>query len=172
MSLPSSSLLKVEVHGRRTDQWLAGLALASVPLGIMIAALAAGPGTTLAWYVLCSCLIAVLCLLVLWRDGVFGGARRILGVTLLADGGWSVTDGRGAHCMRLSAGTRIGRGWLWLRWMPDSGALCSSSRWLLLTAADLPAEDLRRLQVYLRWHVSVERSLRNRRGVPAAMGGV
>lgn len=171
MSSPGSSLLKVEIVGR-TERRLAWLALVAVPVGVMTVALTASSPVALAWYVLSATVAAALATAALWRNGAFGGPRRLQSIALLADGSWSLTDARGTHRMRLLAGSRAGYGWLWLQWAPLSSSLGLPGRSLLLTRADVSAAGMRRLQLYLRWQGPAERLLRNRRGAFAATSEV
>lgn len=171
MSSPGSSLLKVEIVGR-TERRLAWLALVAAPVGVMTVALTASSPVALAWYVLCAIVAGGLAAAALWRNGAFGGPRRLRSIALGADGAWVLTDALGTHRMRLLAGSRVGHGWLWLRWTPLSAVRGLQGRSLLLTRGDLSAEGMRRLQLYLRWQGPVERLLRNRRGAFAATSEV
>lgn len=173
MSSPSSSLRGIDVAERRSDRRLAGLGLAMLPVGMMVALAGAGSPRTLAWYVLFSLLSAGACVLGLRREGILDDRRRILRIAALEDGHWSLTDAQGTSRMRLLPGTRVGRGWLWLQWAPlQSRATWLKVRSLLLTGKDLPAADMRRLQAYLRMQGLAEHPLRNGRGAPASKGRV
>src|SRR5690606_29305033 len=125
MSSPSSSLRGIDVAGRRSEHLLVWLGLVAVMLGLLVMFAGAPSSVTLAWYVLW-CLSSVgFGVLGLRSAGVLG-PQRILRMGVLDNGDWSLSDRQGTTAMRLLPGTRIGRGWVWLRWAP----LQSRTTWL------------------------------------------
>jgi hypothetical protein len=76
----------------------------------------------------------------LWRAGWIGSSRRI------TDLRWPPGE--------LSAGTRVFRDAVWLRWSSSTGTPCA----MFLTRGDLPAGQLRALSVHLRI-ATLERAL-------------
>ncbi|HEY0683654.1 MAG TPA: hypothetical protein VGD45_15080 [Steroidobacter sp.] len=87
----------------------------------------------------------------LWSQGWLGRARRVTNLRWLADGRWFLSDGRHENIpATLSADSRVGSRWLWLRWHTDGSARGPRNRSMLILQGDLPALDLRRLGVRLR----------------------
>ncbi|WP_157995396.1 hypothetical protein [Peristeroidobacter soli] len=80
-----------------------------------------------------------------WQ-GWLGGDERLTAVSWMSDGRWVLSSANRKNIpATLSAGTRVGRRWLWLRWHTGRG----QRSMLLLTGDALPAE-IRRLSVRLR----------------------
>jgi hypothetical protein len=91
----------------------------------------------------------------LWRAGWIGSGHRIVGLRWLADGRWLLADSReNEFAGELSAGTRLARNALWLRWKTPRGR----QRSMLLAPGDMPASQLRALQIRLRIE-ALERAL-------------
>ncbi|MGH8177119.1 MAG: hypothetical protein ACREV5_12735 [Steroidobacter sp.] len=92
-------------------------------------------------------------LLLTWgfgRCGWLPGRRRIETVSWVADNRWILTDGSGSTSeATLGPGSRVGRRMIWLQWRP-MGAVLGHTHSILLTAFDIPEQDLRRLGVRLR----------------------
>jgi hypothetical protein len=103
-------------------------------------------------------LAAAACLAVvgygLWRSGWIGSRHRIVRVRWLADGGWLLADREHTFPGKLAAGSRLFGTALWLRWKTPR------RRWrsMLLSAGDLPPDQLRALAVRLRIE-ALERAL-------------
>jgi hypothetical protein len=75
-----------------------------------------------------------------------GGPGRLTTVRWLSDGRWILSSSERKNIpATLSPGTRLGHGWLWLRWRTDREV-----RSLLLLNGDAPAAELRRLNARLR----------------------
>ncbi len=81
--------------------------------------------------------------------GWLGGARRLTTVSWLSDGSWQLSSGNWKNIpATLSADTRVGDGWLWLRWH-----ICDARphhRSMLLLKGDALPAEIRRLSVRLR----------------------
>jgi hypothetical protein len=83
-----------------------------------------------------------------WQ-GWLGGADRLTAVSWLSDGTWLLTSATRQNIpATLSADSRIGSHWLWLRWHTPGAQPCHRSM-LLLKGDVLPAE-FRRLSARLR----------------------
>ena len=83
----------------------------------------------------------------LWRAGWIGSPHRLLGVSWLPDGRWSLADSHGAAIpAELSPDTRLVGDGVWLRWKTTPGR----RRSMLLIRGDMPAGQLRALRVRLR----------------------
>lgn len=142
MSSTSSPTLICDVRARRTDRWVAGLALVASAVGLSLVT---------AFDSLVACMLFVICAAAisggLARAGWIG-TRRIVGVTWLSDGRWRLVDRRGVTTeATLRSDSRVGSRWVWLRWdTPDRW----NQRSLLLAAGDAPRSDLRRLMMRLR----------------------
>jgi hypothetical protein len=82
----------------------------------------------------------------LWRSGWIGSRHRIVTVRWQADGRWLLADREHTVPGELAASSRLFGTALWLRWKTRG------RRWrsMLLTAGDLPPDQLRALAVRLR----------------------
>lgn len=149
MSLPDSAILTrtmtIDVRGRRTERLLGMVALVAVA----VAAALLPSFTAMQVALFYTCATAVV-LSGLWRQGWLGGARRLTGLSWLADGQWLLTDARHAAMpAELLGGSRVGSRWVWLRLRADDSQR-PHRRAMLLLHSDLAAADLRRLVVRLR----------------------
>jgi hypothetical protein len=148
MSSRNSPTLTLDVRRRRAERHAASLALVAGACGVLLldvtwTNLLAGAG----------CLAAIG--FGLWRAGWIGSRHRIVGLRWVADGRWLLTDSReNALAGELSAGTRLARNALWLRWTTPHGR----QRSMLLAPGDLPPSQLRALRVRLRIE-ALERAL-------------
>jgi hypothetical protein len=141
MSSRNSPTLTLEVHRRRAERLVASLTLASA--GCAVVLLGAAPSW--AQWLAASAVGAIA--FGLWRAGWIGFQHRILGVSWLSDGRWSLADRHGAAIpAELSADTRLAGDAVWLRWKTTAGR----RRSMLLVGGDMPAEQLRALRVRLR----------------------
>ena len=140
MSLPDSATLTFDVRGRRCERRLGVFALLGVaaatwllPLPPLFAALffAVAAGVVLVG---------------LWSQGWLGGADRLTAVSWLSDGSWLLTSSNRKNIpASLSADSRVGAHWLWLRWHTGGGR-----RSLLLLKGDALPVEFRRFGVRLR----------------------
>ena len=141
MSSRNSPTLTLEVCRRRAERLVALLILASA--GCAVVLLGAAPSWT-QW--LAASAVAAIAF-GLWRVGWIGSRHRILRVTWLADGRWSLVDRRGAAIPAgLAAGTRLAGDAVWLRWNTTPGR----RRSMLLVRGDMPTGQLRALRARLR----------------------
>lgn len=131
-----SKALTIDVRSRRSERRLVVLALGAVALSTSMLSLPL------------IFAVATIALVVLgfWSQGWLGGADRLTGVSWLSDGSWILTRADQENIpATLSAATRIGRRWLWLRWHTALG----QRSMLILKGDALPAE-IRRLNTRLR----------------------
>jgi hypothetical protein len=145
MSLPDSAIptLTLDVRSRRSERRLGALALFGVALAAML--LPIPPLSAALFFVVAATLVGV----GLWSQGWLGGADRLTSVSWLSDGGWLLTSAKRKNIpATLSAASRIGSCWLWLRWHTPGARRCHCSM-LILKGDVLPAE-LRRLSARLR----------------------
>ena len=145
MSLPDSAIptLTVDVRSRRSERRLGALALSGVAAAAML--LPIPPLFAALFFVVAAALVGF----GLWWQGWLGGADRLTAVSWLSDGSWLLASAARKNIpARLSAGSRIGSRWLWLRWH-TSGARPRHRSMLILKGDVLPAE-LRRLSARLR----------------------
>jgi hypothetical protein len=140
MSLPDSATLTVDVRGRRSERRLGVLALSIVAI---VAILLPLPPMSAALFLVSAAAVVGLGL---WGQGWLGGADRLTAVSWLSDGRWLLTStARQNIPAALSADSRVGTHWLWLRWHTSLG--CRSM--LILKGDVLPAE-FRRFGARLR----------------------
>jgi len=142
MSLPYSATptLTLDVRSRRYERWLGVLGLLGVAASAMLVPLS--PGFATVFFGVAAALIG----LGLWRQGWLGGAERLTAVSWLSDGRWLLASGTRENIpATLSADSRVGRGWLWLRWHTNSGR-----RSMLIVKGDVLPAQFRRLGVRLR----------------------
>lgn len=154
MSLPDSATLipaarqplTIDARGRRCERRLGVLALLALAIATNLLPL------PLALAALLYMIVATLVLAGLWWHGWLGGARRLTGVSRLADGRWLLTDAAQATLPAiLSPHSRVGSHWLWLRWHIGAGAdRGPRRRSMLLVQGDIEGRHLRRLGVRLR----------------------
>ncbi|WP_153067483.1 hypothetical protein [Steroidobacter cummioxidans] len=82
----------------------------------------------------------------LWSQGWLDGARRLTTVSWLSDGRWILSSATRKNIpATLSAESRAGSRWLWLRWHTGAG-----NRSMLILTGDVLPLELRRLSVRLR----------------------
>lgn len=135
--------LTLDVRSRRSERRLGVLAL----LGVAAASLLLP--VPLLSAVLLFVIAAAVVGLGLWWQGWLGGGDRLTAVSWLPDGSWVLTSATRKNIpATLSADSRIGSRWLWLRWH-TSGARPGHRSMLILKGDVLPAE-LRRLSARLR----------------------
>lgn len=152
MSLPDSATptpalkpLTIDVRGRRSERGLGVLALLALAMTTGLLDL---PAMASALFFM---ITAMLTTAGLWWHGWLAGARRLTGISWLADGSWLLTEGGGpAICASLSPHSRVGSRWLWLRWHTAEGARRPQRRSMLVLQGDLDDRDLRRLGMRLR----------------------
>jgi hypothetical protein len=88
-----------------------------------------------------------------WRQGWLGGADRLTTVSWLSDGSWILSSANRKNIpATLSAETRIGARWLWLRWHTgcEVGGAPPCHRSMLILKGDVLPAELRRLSARLR----------------------
>ena len=142
--MPDSAIptLTLDVRSRRSERRLGALALLGVAAAVMLLPIPALSAILL--FVLSAGLVGV----GLWRQGWLGG-DRLTAVRWLSDGSWQLCSlTRKNIPATLSADSRAGAGWLWLRWHIP-GARPRQRSMLILKGDVLPAE-LRRLSARLR----------------------
>lgn len=145
MSLPDSAIptLTLDVRSRRSERRLGALALLGVAAAAMLLPIPPLSATLL--FVIAAAAVG----LGLWSQGWLGGADRLTAVSWLSDGSWLLASASRKNIpATLSADSRIGSRWLWLRWH-ISGARPRHRSVLILKGDVLPAE-LRRLSARLR----------------------
>jgi hypothetical protein len=136
-TLTPGKALTIDVRSRRSERRVAVLALSGVGLTAMLLSLPA------------LLLVSAVVLFGFWWQGWLGGAARLTTVSWLSDGSWVLTSADRKNIpATLSAETRIGSRWLWLRWHTE-GAGPRQRSMLILKGDVLPAE-LRRLGARLR----------------------
>ena len=135
-TLTSSKALTIDVRSRRSERRLGVLALGGVALSTSMLSLPLIVAVA-------ACAVVVLGL---WSQGWLGGADRLTGVSWLSDGSWMLTRADRKNIpATLSAATRVGNGWLWLRWHTARG-----QRSMLILKGDVLPAELRRLNARLR----------------------
>lgn len=140
MSLPDSATLTFDVRSRRSERWLGVLALLGVAAAAMLLPLP--PLSAAAFLVIAA---AVVLLGLRWQ-GWLGGADRLTAVSWLSDGRWLLTSHTWKNIpATLSADSRVGSHWLWLRWHTGAGR-----RSMLVLPGDVLPAEFRRLSVRLR----------------------
>lgn len=149
MSLPDFAtpttlvVTTLDVRGRRSERWLGVLALL-VP-AVITRLLPLQPITAAACFIVTTTVVAA----GLWWHGWLGGERRLTNVIWSSDGRWLLEDGaRRVVQATLSADTRVGAHWLWLRW--QTSARRPKHRSMLILKGDVLCAELRRLSVRLR----------------------
>ncbi|WP_129647182.1 hypothetical protein [Peristeroidobacter agariperforans] len=145
MSLPDSAIptLTLDVRSRRSERRLGALALLGVAAAAMLL-----PIPPLSAALFCVSAAAVVGS-GLWWQGWLGGADRLTAVSWLSDGSWLLATATRTNIpATLSADSRIGSRWVWLRWHTP-GSRPRSRSMLILKGDVLPAE-LRRLNARLR----------------------
>jgi hypothetical protein len=154
MSSPGSPTLDIDVRPRRAESCVAGASIlltaiapwllpatgAVTPAALVMTGAASLAGAVLTW--------------VGFRAaGWLGGSRRVVRVSWQADGQWKLTDGRekargmgleNELSAELRPDTRVGTGWVWLRWNAEG------VRSMLLIQGDVSNAELRRLCLRLR----------------------
>lgn len=145
MSSTSSPIHLRDVHSRRTERWVAVLALAAAGLAPFLAGLPIE--ATLAYTAASISLAGAGFRRAGWT---IRGDRRIVAVTWLADGRWLLTDRRGRIAEGvLRSDSRVGRHLVWLCWDMQGGRH-PGRRSMLLAGSDVSDDELRRLSVRLR----------------------
>jgi hypothetical protein len=150
MSLPSSAtptLLTIDVRSRRSERRLGVLAFGGVAVATYLLSLP--PLAAALFFVAAS---GVVMLGMQWQ-GWLGGADRLTAVSWLSDGGWALSTADLKNIpATLSADTRVGRHWLWLRWhsVRNFGGACPRQRSMLLLKGDALPAEIRRLSMRLR----------------------
>jgi hypothetical protein len=142
MSLPDSATppLTLDVRSRRSERRLGVLALLGVAATAMLLPLP--PGSAALFFGSAAALVG----LGLWRQGWLGGADRVTTVSWLSDGRWLLASATRKNIpATLSADSRVGSGWLWLRWHTKAGR-----RSMLVVQGDVLPAEFRRLGVRLR----------------------
>ncbi|GFE80795.1 hypothetical protein GCM10011487_27950 [Steroidobacter agaridevorans] len=145
MSLPDSAIptLTLDVRSRRSERRLGALALLGVAAAAML--LPIPPLAAALFFVIAASLVGF----GLWWQGWLGGTDRLTAVSWLSDGSWRLASATRQNIpATLSASSRIGSRWLWLRWHIP-GAHPRHRSMLILKGDVLPAE-LRRLNARLR----------------------
>lgn len=150
MSLPSfatPTLLTIDVRSRRSERRLGVLAFGGVAMATWLLSLP--PASAAFFFVTASAVVMA----GLWWQGWLGGPARLTTVSWLSDGSWvlSRADRKNIPAL-LSAETRIGNGWVWLRWhnVRDVGGVRPRHRSMLILKGDVLPAELRRLSARLR----------------------
>jgi hypothetical protein len=142
-TLTPSKALTIDVRSRRSERRLGMLALGGVALTTMLLSLPL-------WFAVTASAVV---LFGFWRQGWLGGVDRLTTVSWLSDGSWILTRADRKNIpATLSAETRIGSRWLWLRWHTgcEVEGVRSGQRSMLLLKGDVLPAELRRLSVRLR----------------------
>lgn len=140
MSLPDSATLTFDVRGRRSERRLGVLALLAVAAATWLLPL------PLLSAVLFFAIATAVVVLGLWGQGWLGGADRLTAVSWLSDGSWLLTSTNRKNVpASLSAASRIGSDWLWLRWHTGLGR-----RSMLILKGDVLPAEFRRCSARLR----------------------
>jgi len=146
MSLPSSATLTptraltLDVRSRRSERRLGALALLGIAATSMLLPL---PLLSAALFFVVAATVVVLGL---WSQGWLDGAHRLTVVSWLSDGRWILSSATRKNIpATLSAESRAGSYWLWLRWHTGAG-----DRSMLILTGDVLPMELRRLSVRLR----------------------
>lgn len=150
MSSPNSPTLTLDVRARRSEQYIALLALGAGACGVALL-------SALDFWLACLTGGGYLALAGagLRRAGWIGSRHRIVSLSWLADGRWLLTDcNQNSVTGQLSPDTRLGRHAVWLRWTAEP----QGRRSMLLARGDVRENELRQLIVRLRIR-STERAL-------------
>lgn len=135
--------LTIDVRSRRSERRC--VVLASLGAALAIALLPLRPVHTLVLIVT----MAAAVLQASRSQGWLDGPNRLTAVSWLSDGRWLLTDATGKNIpATLSADSRVGGRWLWLRWHTEGGG--PPRRSMLLLKGDALPVELRRLSVRLR----------------------
>lgn len=156
MSLPSSATptLTIDVRSRRSERRLGVLAFGGVAAATHLLSLQ--PVSAALLFVTASAVV----MLGLRSQGWLGGAGRLTTVSWLSDGSWVLTRADRKNIpATLSADSRVGTDWLWLRWHTRGGRPCHCS--MLILKGDVLPADFRRLGVRLRLESVSRRPLPN-----------
>ena len=138
-TLTPSKALTIDVRSRRSERRLGMLALGGVALTTMLLSLPL-------WFAVTASAVV---LFGFWRQGWLGGVERLTTVSWLSDGSWILTSADRKNIpATLSAETRIGSRWMWLRW--HTGGAGPRHRSMLLLKGDVLPAELRRLGARLR----------------------
>ena len=145
MSLPYSAAptpskaLTIDVRSRRSERRLGVLALGGVAVTAVLLPLPLMLAVT----------VSAVVTFGLRSRGWLGGAERLTSVSWLSDGSWLLTSTNRKNIpATLSADSRVGNSWLWLRWH-IRGARPRQRSMLILKGDVLPVE-FRRLGLRLR----------------------
>ena len=134
-----SKALTIDVRSRRSERRLGVLALGGVALSTSMLSLP----------LFLALAVAVVVVLGFWSQGWLGGADRLTVVSWLSDGSWVLTNADRKNIpATLSAETRIGSRWLWLRW--HTAGVGPRHRSMLILKGDVLPAELRRLGARLR----------------------
>ena len=142
MSLADSATppLTLDVRSRRSERRLGVLAVLGVAAAAMLLPLP--PLAAALFFAIAVALIVR----GLWRQGWLGGADRLTAVSWLSDGRWQLASATRKNIpATLSADSRVGSRWLWLRWHTQGGR-----RSMLVLKGDVLPAEFRRLGVRLR----------------------
>jgi len=133
-TLTPGKALTIDVRSRRSERRIVVLALGGVAVSAILLSLPA------------LLVVSAVVLFGFRSRGWLGGPDRVTAVSWLSDGRWILTGADRKNIpATLSADTRIGNGWLWLRWHTEREVRSM----LLLKGDALPAE-IRRLNARLR----------------------
>jgi hypothetical protein len=149
-TLTPSKALSIDVRSRRSERRLGVLALGGVALTAMLLSLP----------LLFAVTAAAVVLFGFWRQGWLGGADRLTMVSWLSDGSWMLTSADRKNIpATLSAETRIGSRWLWLRWHTgcEVGGGRAGGRSMLILKGDVLPAEIRRLSARLRLESGAKR---------------
>jgi len=139
-TLTPSRALTLDVRSRRSERRLGALALLGVAAASMLLPLP--PLSAALFFVVAAAVVG----LGLWSQGWLAGAHRLTAVSWLSDGTWTLSSAARKNIpATLSAGSRAGSHWLWLRWHTGAG-----DRSMLILTGDVLPRELRRLSVRLR----------------------
>lgn len=146
MSSPGSPTLDLDVRPRRAER---RVAVVSILLSALAPSLVPTTGLAVGAALVMTAAAAAACVALTWAGfraaGWLGGSRRIVRVSWQADGQWWLTDDRrNAFPAELRSDTRVGTGWVWLRWNAEG------VRSMLLIQGDVSDAELRRLCLRLR----------------------
>lgn len=147
MSSPSSPTLDLDVRQRRIERRIASVAIAAALVSpwLLLSANGWANGWADGWMsALLSLAGGLLVAAGFWHGGWIGSRYRLVRITWLPDGRWNLSThaGKGIEA-RLSAATRRGPNFAWLRWQaPYPGSM-------LLVDKDLRPGEFRRLLVRL-----------------------
>lgn len=148
MSLPSYPSLDLDLRPRRAECRLAVASLVLVAAATGLVLLQPLPPPVI---ILIS-VAGMACMALNWLGfclaGWLNGGRRIVRAHWVGDqpgGSWTLTDAAGREwAAALRADSRVGTGWVWLRWNAEG------VRSMLLIHGDVAPAELRRLGVRLR----------------------